>query len=261
MKKFDLLLIIVACGLISFGFYFSKRFKHERTDKEYSSTLKRDKASVESLSKDKKAHEFDEKTSRQPSQDSKANTEKDFIDKYVELRNCIKSQDCDFSQEDPRSYELAVYDSIKDHLGRVDALSNSLRERVLISAASLPNGHVKELVLAKAIEQKLYSEKWRDTVLNEYVSFHDSKLIPQVIEYFKANSSKADLGLIHERFFQEISNGSPKVANALAENVKQLLDENSLSYYKSKISNLQEGPIKRNLNRELVDYEMITSAG
>lgn len=267
MKKFDVFLLIIACGLIGFGYYFSKEFK---SDSEYSSSdfgLKNNMKSKDQALKPEQ--------NRIPSQQNKPDgsgvpeasninkntVEQDYIEKYVTLKKCIMSQNCDFSQEDPRSYELEIYKAINAHLKDINLVSPYVKNKILLSAAKLPDGFIKESVLKEIIKDEIYSVEWRDMILDEYVSHYDALLIPDVISYLKKNSNEQDMTIVHQRILKELTNGSPKVANALAENLKPLLDDKSASFYKSQISNLEDGPIKSNLKRELVDFEMSSSAG
>jgi hypothetical protein len=266
MKKFDVFLLIIACGLIGFGYYFSKEFK---SDSEYSSSdfaLKNSNRSSASTLKSKRnrlpsQENKSEQKKEMPEAENKKTVEQKYIEKYVYLKKCIMSQNCDFSQEDPRSYELEIYKAINEHLKEIDAVSPAIKNKILLSAAKLPDGYVKDSVLKEIMKNQIYSSEWRDVVLDEYISHYDALLIPDVVAYLKENSSEQDLELVHQRIFREITNGSPKVANALAENLKQLLNDKSASFYKAKISNLEEGPIKSNLMRELTDFEMTSSAG
>lgn len=265
MKKFDLFLLIIACGLISFGFYFSKHFKSD-VDLEVKTHGKQMHGSV-NHSKRTPSQTSDLKTNNSESTKNKIDTkeeissEKKYINEYKHLQKCIITQDCDFPQDDPRSYELAIYQKMNEHLQNIDNVSNSIKEKILMSAAKYSDGYVKETVLHKIMQDKMYSKQWMHIILDEYIAHHNARLIPDAIKYLKEHSSDSERGFIHQRIFSEIANGSPKVANALADNIKILLDEKSYSFYKSQISNLEEGPIRSNLNRELRDYELMSSAG
>lgn len=261
MKKFDLFLLIIACGLISFGLYFSKKFKPDN-ESEFDVKTKNQISKTQSsrIPSQVPADQDSAGTENQDSNDQPS-LDQQYKDKYLSLKNCIASQDCDFPQDDPRSYEIEIHREINRHLQDVGQISEDLKRKVLMSAARFSDGYIKETVLRQIVKDKLYSNEWRDLVLNEFISHHNPRLIPEAVEYLKEYSSENDQSLIHQRIFTEISNGSPKVANALAENLKVLLNEKSATYYKSQISNLEEGPIKSNLNRELIDYEMQSSAG
>lgn len=257
MKKFDLFLLIIACGLISFGFYFSKKFKPD-SESEFDVKTKNQISKTQSSRIPSQVPARQDSPSGSEDQESQ---DQQYKNKYLSLKNCIASQDCDFPQDDPRSYEIEIHRAINRHLQDVGQISEDLKRKVLLSAARFSDGYIKETVLRQMVKDKLYSDEWRDLVLNEFISHHNPRLIPEAIEYLKEYSSENDQNLIHQRIFTEISNGSPKVANALAENLKVLLNEKSATYYKSQISNLEEGPIKSNLNRELIDFEMQSSAG
>lgn len=262
MKKFDLFLLIIACGLISFGFYFSKKFKSDN-ESEFDIKVKNQISKTQSSripSQVPAQQDSPSGTEEQKDQDQQS-LDQQYKNKYLSLKNCIASQDCDFPQDDPRSYEIEIHREINRHLQDVGQISEDLKRKVLLSAARFSDGYIKETVLRQIVKDKLYSNEWRDLVLNEFISHHNPRLIPEAIEYLKEYSSENDQNLIHQRIFTEISNGSPKVANALAENLKVLLNEKSATYYKSQISNLEEGPIKSNLNREIIDFEMQSSAG
>lgn len=258
MKKFDFLLIIIAAGLIYFGYNFSQRFTSSAED-------------VTIKNKNQHVNKVKQVSNRLPSQNvndkvsdestEAVNVEKDYIKTLVGFNNCIKSQDCDYPQDDPRSYELEIYKAMNEHIKKVDILSTSLKERVLMSAAKVSDGYVKETVLKKLLAEQIYSDKWRDVILNEYISHYNARLIPDAIEYLKSNSSESDRIIINQRIAEELATGSPMVANALAENLKVLLDKNSVQFYKNYLSNLQEGPIKKSLAREINDFELLSSAG
>lgn len=261
MKKFDLFLMIIACGLVSFGFYFSKKFK---SDVEYDYDTKTKNKITESQSSRIPSQQNDPKGRKINSineNDKDKSLDAKYKEKYLALKKCILTQDCDFPQDDPRSYELAIYQSINEMLQDVGQVSDDLKEKVLISAARMNDGYIKETVIKQLLKDKMHSPRWRDLVLSEYVSHHNARLIPQTVEYLKAYDTEQDKVVIHTKIFTEISNGSPKVANALAENLEQLLDEKTATFYKSQISNLKEGPIKTNLTREITDFEMMSSAG
>ncbi len=263
MKKFDLFLIIIAFALVGFGFYFSKMFK---ADSEFEVSRKIfEQGSDTNLNRyPSQINKDDDKINQQNAINSISNPEPAdtfFVKKYVKLKKCVESQDCNFSQADPRSYELEIYKSINVHLQDVSLLSNPLKNKILKSAAKIPDGYVKKTVLSEIRKDKLQSDEWRDLVLDEYISYYNARLIPETIEYLKTYTGEADKIVIHQRIFSEISTGSPKVANALAENLKILLDNSTASFYKSRISNLEDGPIKKNLSREILDYEMLASAG
>ncbi len=272
MKKFDLFLIIMACGLIGFGFYFSKKFKSDSDD---NYNIKAKNHLTKHKSSSRKPTQDDDKNGKvsknkspiqsisEPAVALSLNSNKDqqFQEKYLSLKQCISSQNCNFSQEDPRSYELEIYKAINLHLQNLDQISSELKIKVLQSAAKFSDGYIKQTVLKQLIKDELISESWRDLVLQEYISHHNARLIPEAMEYLKSYTAESDRAIIHQTIFTEIANGSPKVANALAENLKTLLDQKSASFYKSNISNLEEGPIKANLNREIVDFEMQSSAG
>jgi hypothetical protein len=262
MKKFDFLLLIIACGLISFGFYFSKKFKSD-SESEFDVKTKNQISKTQSSRLPSQVPSAQVKPVGNEEQEATPalSLDQQYKDKYLSLKNCIATQDCDFPQDDPRSYEIEIHREINRHLQDVGQVSEGLKRKVLISAARFSDGYIKETVLRQLVKDKLYSEEWRDLVLNEFISHHNPRLIPEAIEYLKEYSSENDQNLIHQRIFTEISNGSPKVANALAENLKALLNEKSATYYKSQISNLEEGPIKNNLNREIIDFEMQSSAG
>lgn len=264
MKKFDLFLVIIAFALVSFGFYFSKMFKPEIEFEVSKKTfehkekinLKRRPSQIQNQLLEKNNQKNAVKSI---SSESAIDTE--FAKKYVFLKSCIHTQDCNFSQEDPRAYELEVYVAINVHLKNIDAVSAKFKDRVLKSAARLADGYIKETVLSEVAKNKLASKEWRDLMLNEYIGSHNARLIPETIKYLKTYTDESDKVIIHQKIFSEIATGSPKVANALAENLKILLDDNTVSFYKSQISNLEEGPIKNNLSREILDYEMLASAG
>lgn len=265
MKKFDLFLLIIACGLVSFGYYFSKHFK---SDAELGFKAKSKPQMNRQLSS-RQPNQTSKVEAKEPAQSQESaekknedlSLERRYVEKFKYLHKCISSQDCDFPQDDPRSYELAIYQEINEHLKNVDMVNSNLKERILMAAAKYSDGYVKETVLNTIMKDKIYSEQWMNVVLDEYIGQYNARLIPDAVQYLKDNSTAEQRDLIHQRIFNEIQTGSPKVANALAENLKLLLDENSFAFYKSKISNLEEGPIRKNLNRELRDYELLTSAG
>lgn len=257
MKKLDLLLITVALSLIGFGLFYSKSSNLKQNPHASSDASTENQAARTPSNADQKDQIKGNKS--RPVKDKAS--EKAYIDKFQSLKKCLSSQDCDFPQTDPRSYELEVYKAINTHLNNVDVLPGNLKNAILFESAQMSDGFVKETVLKKIIQDKIYSDAWRDIVLNEYIGHHDSKLIPDTIKYLKEHSSAADQTIIHQKIFSEMSKGSPKVANALTDNIKVLLDKNSLSFYKSQLSTLQDGPIKNNLKREILDFEMMASAG
>lgn len=257
MKKFDYFLILLAATLIYLGYSFSLRFTNNADD-------------VSEKHKNTYVKKVSQNFDRVPSQNKKSDVveklknndlEKDYINKYVGFKKCIQSQNCDYPQDDPRSYELEIYKAMNQHLKNVDVLSSKMKEKILMSAAKVSDGYVKETVLKKLLADQIYSPDWRDIILDEYISQYNSRLIPEAIEYLKLNSSEADKIIINQRIAEAIATGSPMVANALAENLKIILDKNSVEFYKSYLSNLQEGPIKKNLARELNDFELHSSAG
>lgn len=260
MKKFDYFLILLAATLIYLGYSFSLRFSNNADDV----SEKHKNIYVKKLSKNRDripSQNLSQKTSEDQEKQKNNDIEKEYINKYVGFKKCIQSQDCDYPQDDPRSYELEIYKAMNQHLKNVDVLSSKMKEKILMSAAKVSDGYVKETVLKKLLADQIYSPDWRDVILDEYISQYNSKLIPDAIEYLKVNSSEADKIIINQRIAEAIATGSPMVANALAENLKIILDKNSVEFYKSYLSNLQEGPIKKNLAREINDFELHSSAG
>ncbi len=266
MKKFDYFLLFIAVGLLSFGYYFSNQFTTEYDNKNGFKKI----TSINKVLNNKLRipNQIDNKSKKQNSKKimnsgfNKTNIlENEFISKFVYFKNCIKKQDCDFSQEDPRSYELEIYQAMNQHLKSMDMLSAGLKEKVLLSAAREPDGYVKETALKALMEAQIYSEKWRDVVLDEYIGQFNSRLIPDAMAYLNTFSSESDKVIINLRIVQELATGSPMVANALTDNLKIFLDKSSLDFYKNQLSNLEEGPIKKNLKREIHDFEMVSTAG
>lgn len=270
MKKFDFFLILVAVCLIGVGYYFAKEFKpetnsaqddihHNEGDEAKVKPSLRKRFQIPSvphrLPSGNKDKQQEQKT---PPAENPSQT---FHKRYLELKNCLKTEACDFSHEDPRAYELGVFKSINDHLADVSQLPSDYLEILLKDAVKIPDGFVKKTVLKHLKDKGIYSHAWRDIVLVEYVGFHDAHLIPEAMEYLKANMNEQDRALAHNKFLHEIAHGSPMVANALVENIKSLLDASSVQYYKQEISRMSDGPIKENLQREIRDYELESSAG
>lgn len=259
MKKFDLFLVLIAAALIGMGYYFSKGFRSE-TEQTLSSSQPKN---VNYKKRTFNNQQTDNNTNKSDSLEQKElSPSVVFIKKYIELKKCLSSEDCGYSQEDPRSYELEALTHINVHLSTITEIGPfKQRDALLKDALRLQDGHIKATILAFLTENNLYNSEWRDLILDEYISFYDSKLIPDAMEYFKKFSSAEDKRIIHNRIYKEMANGSPMVGNALANHIKQLLDQSSLGFYKTHLSGLEEGPIKDSLVRQLKDYEMLQSAG
>lgn len=253
MKKFDFLLVIFALGLIGLGYYFSQGFKTE-------SGITSEKAQKHHSLKDKNKKRLPSANDKEPKKQRKQPRSSMYFEQYKDLKKCL-SGGCGYPETDPRSYELEALSAINKHLDKIDFLNQNQAAYILKDAVKLPSGHIKATVLKHIKEMSLYDPALRDLVLQEVVAYHDSKLIPDALNYLKEFSSNEDRTLIHEKIYEEIAHGSPMVANALAENIKSLLDSNALDFYKSNLSSLQEGPIKTNLKRQLRDYELMSSAG
>lgn len=260
MKKFDVLIVFIAICLLGFGYHFSVKFrKDENVQTKSQSGLPEGRPRIPSSQKNGEDSHVSSEEPEQGAQNKKL--QQRYIAYFMKIKKCISSGSCPFSQEDPRAYEFEAYSRMNKHLKKIGLLDQKQKEALLKLAAKEKSGHVKETVLNEVMKEGFYSTEWRDLLLKEYISFHDPTLVPGVIEYFKKYSSNSDLQIIHEHFFQEITQGSPKVANALAENLKSLLDEKSLSFYKNQLTQLQEGPIKKNLSRQIKAYELMVSAG
>ncbi|MCO5114312.1 MAG: hypothetical protein M9899_09055 [Bdellovibrionaceae bacterium] len=263
MKKFDFFLILVAMCLIGVGYYFAKEFKPEAPAREISG--QEENAIKKIIPSLRQKFKTPEEPPRLPSgskvEASSVNPDKAFHQKYLELKNCLRTEACDFGKEDPRAYELNVLSSINEHLTDVDMLSASYLEKLLKDAVQFSSGHIKKTVLNHLNSKDIYDASWRDIILNEYISYHDAHLIPEALEYLKSNVSEQDKQMIHTKLLQEIAYGSPMVANALVENLKGLLDSSSVEYYKQGVANMAEGPIKDSLKREIRDFELELSAG
>lgn len=268
MKKFDFLIVLVASGILTFGYYATQRFKPEAEISMSSASSEKKKrqripsSNKKGLPKKGVKNIINNKKNNAHLEEKNIFQErKEYLSRYIKIKTCLQTQDCNYSNDDPRAYELAVYNDLNQHLLKIDLLDKSQKDKVLKASAREPNGYIKEAVLKQLIKDKIYSEEWRDLILDEYVSYHNSKLIPDVIEYFKLYSSDADKKIIHSRIFKEMASGSPMVANALAEHLKTLLNKESIVFYKAQIPVMPEGPIKDNLSREIKDYELHESAG
>lgn len=263
MRKFDLFLVLVAICLIGVGYYFSKEFKSENPVREVSGqdedgSLKK---IIPGLKQKFKTPEAPRVPSGSQNSTPSEKPEQAFHKKYLELKNCLRTEECDFDSSDPRAYELNVLKAINEHLKDVSHLPKEYLNRVLKDAVQISDGHIKKTALNHLKSNSMYDSSWRDLILNEYVAYHDAQLIPEAVDYLKSNMNDQDKQIIHNRFLKEIAHGSPMVANALIENLKGLLDSQSLEYYKKEVANMVDGPIKDNLKREIRDYELESSAG
>lgn len=263
MKKFDFLLVLIALGLIGMGYYFAKEFKSEA-----GTAMDTNSSSQESEASEENSIPGDKQNQRIPSnngEQKKSRTKEDspsasFQKQYFDLKNCLVTEDCDFPQDDPRSYEISILQALNSHLADLSTLNAEQSEKILKDAAQISDGHIKKTVLKHLVRMAKHDSSWRDLILNEYVDYFDSKLIPEVMDYLKEFSSESDVAIIHQRLLKAMAHGSPMVANAVASNIKSLLNSDSLDFYKRSLNQMQDGPIKDSLRRELRDFELEASA-
>lgn len=181
--------------------------------------------------------------------------------------SCIKSQSCDLPQDDPRAYMLAAYKNlskaIKQNKNYFLTDWNNDKKALLESFFKLPDGFIKQEALNVALElSKTDSQKLLKTVTEEVLHYHDSELIKDTLTFLNKTMTSGNEQFIYNEVGKALSNGSPFVSEALAENIDILLNPRSLKSFKTVSSELPKGSAEKVfLSSSIKEFEMRQSGG
>lgn len=162
-----------------------------------------------------------------------------------EIRACYQKDDCDYSQADPRAYDLAVGQDLKNKLQELkqqvieENLDDPLIEQIALQYLAVPDGHVKEAALDLLLTQDP-SETGLEIVLDEVFGFYDSRLVAGGISYINNFSNLSpELELrISVVVRKAITQGSPNLAREITKNLLSLLNDSNYQQYQAMLAEL-----------------------
>lgn len=158
---------------------------------------------------------------------------------------CYAHNKCNYSQNDPRAYALAIGQDLKRQLRALNREVRRLNirdheiEQIATEFLAVPDGHVKVAAL-ELLDSQEPSEMGVDAVLEQVVGYHDSTLISKALGYIANLASTNPLisGRVADSLRKSIRNGSPFVAKAITKNIATLLNDDNLSFYQNLLSEL-----------------------
>lgn len=197
----------------------------------------------------------------------------DFKKNYAKLlktKSCLKTQDCDFPDSDPREYNLSVLKEVSLQLEtlRPQLISNWFRlnykvKDAVISSIKLDDGFVKEEVLELLNSLTLdESNEYLPLVLDEVIDHHNSELVPEAFKFIKKTATPKNEIQTAKRIAKAIVSGAPHASQAMSKDVSMLISPNTAEIYKEALSSLpKQAPETEYLTSALSEFELRKSGG
>ena len=241
-------------------------------DKAEETQVKQTQMSTKQISPENKLNVNENKVlkTRNPSNTtSNTKTSKKVLSKnpFQSHLECIKTQNCDLPNDDPRAYMLSAYKNLSEAIKKNNDYFlkgwNENKKAQLQSFLKLPDGYVKQEALRVALQlPKSDSEKLLNSVTEDVLHYHDSELIKDTLTFLNKNMNSGNEQFIYNEVSKALTNGSPFVSEALAENIDVLLNTRSLKSFKTVASELPKGSAEKVfLSSSIKEFEMRQSGG
>lgn len=208
------------------------------------------------------AKSFDN-TSKEISNSQPPQVNKNKIDN---LKNCYVTQDCDFPNNDPREYDIALGKALQQEiLAELARARSSATERDLLAAQAreLLKGTDDKFVHSACLEVLSSQEpsiENMDAVAEGLSGTADPMLMDQAMSLLKTYIGTPFENPAQAFLAQTIQSGAHFAGEKTAENIMPFINDRSLSYYENALKNMASGTsAKHRLESALKEYKRLNS--